>query len=158
MDTNGIQEIIRRYRKPVIVAVGAMGAVLMLGVVGASYAVYKTATFATEKVRTLQPGVAESASQLPAQASSFVEGVVLNVASGWLQQGAAGGELAQLRSGLSCFDALGGPSPAEVVGYVQRTITDTALTAQLQDLSKSLSSDETTANGPAACASWLLNG
>lgn len=158
MDSKNIEETIRRYRKPIVVAIGTMSAVLMLGVVGAGYAVYKTATFATEKVRNLQPAVAESASQLPAQASSSLEGFVLSVASGWLQQGAASGEVAKVKSGLSCFDALGGPSPTEIVGYVQRTVTDTALASRLQDLSKSLSVGETTAKGPAACASWLLNG
>ncbi|MCX6110620.1 MAG: hypothetical protein NTZ90_13570 [Proteobacteria bacterium] len=154
MDSNNVQEIIRRYRKPVIVAVGAMGAVLMLGVVGTGYAVYKTASFAADKLKSLEPGVSE----LPAQASGFVEGVVLNVASGWLQQGAASGKVAKVKNGLSCFDALGGPSPTEIVGYVQRTITDATLTTQLQDLNKSLSGSTTTANGPAACTSWLLNG
>jgi hypothetical protein len=152
------QEMFRRYRKPLLISIAVLAVTLTLGIVGAVYAVYKAASYANEKLQTWEPSVTESATKVPAQALGVVEQIVLNVASQWLQQGAASGEVARVMTGLSCFDALGGPSPTAIVGYVEGKVADTALKAQLQEISKNLESNETGPTGPAACASWLLNG
>ncbi len=158
LNTVYVRRVLSRYRKPVVVAGLATAAMLALAIVGAGYATYSTASFATDKLKTWQPGVAQTAAMLPAQASGFVEGVVLDVASGWLQQAAGLSDMTQVKSGLSCFDALGGPSPTEIVGHVQRTVTDPKLAAQLKDLTTSFGISGATVSGPAACASWILNG
>ncbi len=152
-----IMQIVRRYRRPIIIAMMTLSTIILLGIVGASYAVYKVASFSTDKLKTLQPEITETVSDLPAKASGFLEESVLILASAWLQQQAVSVEVTQVKLGLSCFDALGGPSPTQIVSHVQRTVTDTALIKQLQDLAQSLGSAGPASKGPAACTNWILN-
>jgi hypothetical protein len=76
----------------------------------------------------------------------------------WLQQSLAEQETAQLKEGLSCFDALGGPTPIEVVDYVKTKVSDARVTRELDVLAQTLRGSDNSNNGPAACASWMLNG
>jgi hypothetical protein len=152
-----IHKFVSRYRKQLIIGATVLTTTLVIAVVGAGYAVYKIASFGGEKLKTLQPGVTETVSNLPVKASGFLEESVLLIASGWLQQQAASLEFAQVKLGLSCFDAIGGPSPTRIVEHVQKTVTDSALTRQLQELNEKISNGAASTTGPAACANWLLN-
>lgn len=124
---------------------------------GTGYAVYKIASLGTEKLKTLQPGITETVSNLPQQTTGFLEESVLLLASGWLQQQAASPEFTQVKLGLSCFDALGGPSPTRIVEHVQKSVTDSALSNQLQMINDNISNGAASTTGPAACANWILN-
>lgn len=152
-----IQKFVRRYRKQLIIGATVLTTTLFIAVVGAGYAIYKIASFGGEKLKTLQPGITETVSDLPVQASGVIEESVLFLASGWLQQQAASPEFTQVKLGLSCFDALGGPSPTRIVEHVQKSVTDTTLTRQLQELNEKISNGAASTTGPAACANWLLN-
>jgi hypothetical protein len=152
-----IHNIFSRYRKHIIIGATVLTTTLIVAVVGAGYAVYKIASFGGEKIKTLQPGISETVSDIPVQASGFIEETVLIVASGWLQQQAASPEFTQVKLGLSCFDALGGPSPTRIVEHVQKSVTDSALNRQLQDLNEKIGSGAASTTGPAACANWILN-
>ena len=101
-------------------------------------------------------GLPAEVAELPATAPGFVEGFIVGVASHWLNQGLASAEFASMKDGLACFDAIGGPSPSEMVNYAKSRTTDQAVLAKLKNLSSTLT--PTTSSGPASCAQWILNG
>jgi len=156
-DKIDIHKIVRRYRKPLIIGALVLTTTLFVAVIGTGYAVYKIASVGSEKLKTLQPGITETVSGIPVQTTGFIEESVLLIASGWLQQQAASPEFTQVKLGLSCFDALGGPSPTRIIEHVQKSVTDSAITKQLQVINEQISSGAASSTGPAACANWILN-
>jgi hypothetical protein len=82
---------------------------------------------------------------------------VISVGSLWLQQNLAEQDTAQLKNGLSCFDAIGGPSPVEMVNLVKTKVNDERITKELDSLAQNLQDSGSTNPGPAACANWMLN-
>ncbi len=155
-----LRNLLRRYKKQIIAIAVALTVLATLGVVGAGYVVYKTATFASEKVSSKinewTPKAGEGLNLPTVPPSGFVEQLVTDVASTWLQQGLASQEALRLERGLACFDALGGPSPTEVVAYVKGTVKDPQFAAKLDNLAERLKKPSTT-NGSGACSQWILN-
>jgi hypothetical protein len=158
-DILNVQEILKKYKKTIIVAVLALVSVLVLSVVGIGFAAYKFGLFATDKVKGWQEQATTHVEQASLPTMGFAEGVVLNVASQWLKGSLAGAEVAQMREGLACFDALGGPSPEAIVGFVKANAPDPQMAAALDKLGESLKATSgAQSNGTVACANWLLNG
>lgn len=174
-----LSSLVAKHKKWIIGAVVA--AVLALGVfvVGAGYLVYKTASVTIDKAKswntaqvTTQANQAVSGSVaavsgvvagatagvagLPAAAPGFVEEFIAGLGTHWLNQGLASAEFGSMKVGLACFDAIGGPSPAEMVNYAKSQTTDKAVLAKLNGLSATLT--PSTSSGPASCAQWILSG
>ncbi|MBC7533751.1 MAG: hypothetical protein H7318_19460 [Oligoflexus sp.] len=151
--------LIYRYRKQIMIAGIALATIVILGVVGLGFAVYKTASFTADKVQTWEQGLSKTGDQLtiPKDNQGLIEGFVLNVASEWLQQGLASKEAERVKNGLFCFDAIGGPSPIEIVSHVKKMVTDPHLSTKLEELNSSLSKEPSTATGPTSCANWFLS-
>lgn len=154
-DMNSFRSLIARYRRAILIFGLSFLAVTGLLVVGAGFLVYKTAALATDQVKVWSSEQALPQPRLPEP--GFVEEVVLSVASGWLQQGLADAEVRPIKDGLACFDALGGPSPVDIVAYVETRTQDPELLTHLRGLKQNLASSINSASGPAACASWILN-
>lgn len=155
--------MIGRNKKIVLLGVFSVLLVLSLIIFGIGVVTYKSVQFAAEKIKPLAAsGEQYLTESLPMNESlpnaGFVEGVVLSLANGWLQQGVASSEFAMMRHGLSCFDALGGPSPSEILDYAKSQTTDLKVHTQLRSLEENLLQSSAQATGPSACASWLLRG
>lgn len=155
-EANTLKAIVARYKKVILIGGISVLTIGSLLLVGAGVVIYKSAAFATAEVKAwnIDRKVVEAA---PTAEPGFLEGVVLEVASGWLEQGLAGAELRPIKDGLSCFDALGGPSPAEIIIYVQSRTSDQVVHGQLSGLAERLKASSAPTSGPAACASWILN-
>ena len=137
-----------------------VGGVLLLAIsgvvlVGGGILAYKSVTYTAEKVKTWKTEGELPFATVPER--GFVEEVVLGVASSWLEQGLASTEVRTLKDGLSCFDALGGPSALDIVAYVKSRTADQNLIAQLSGLSEKLEASASPTSGPAACATWITN-
>jgi hypothetical protein len=148
-----------RYKKKIIVIGVTLMALFVLVIGGVGYAVYQSAVFAKESLQTWN----DPQNPLPADANvvlpnrGWMEGFVISVGSLWLQQNLAEQDTAQLKNGLSCFDAIGGPSPVEMVNLVKTKVNDERITKELDSLAKNLQDSGSTNPGPAACATWMLN-
>jgi hypothetical protein len=149
-----------RYKKKIIVIGVSLMALFVLVLGGVGYAVYQSAVFAKEQLQTWNdpknPSPGDVNVVLPNR--GWMEGFVVSVGSLWLEQNLAEQNTAQLKSGLSCFDAIGGPSPLEMVNLVKTKVSDERVTKELDSLAQKLQDPGSTNPGPAACASWMLNG
>lgn len=163
-----MSSMLKRARKPLIIAGVSF---LLLGgllLTGTGYLVYKTAGFAVAALNTQQSGQSsdvasadESAAHgvtSPKAGSSFVREFGSGVASAWLQRGLTEGNISQIRSGLACFDAVGGPSPAAVIALAKQHTADDNIRSQLASLKTQIADQKTLPSGPAACATWMLSG
>lgn len=148
-----------RYKKKIIVIGVSLMALFALVLGGVGYAVYQTAVFAKESLQTWNvpetPKLGDSSVVLPNR--GWMEGFVISVGSLWLQQNLAEEDTAQLKNGLSCFDAIGGPSPLEMVNLVKNKVKDERIAKELDTLTQNLQSSDSGNPGPAACANWMLN-
>lgn len=148
-----------RYKKKIIVIGVSLMAVFALVIGGVGYAVYQSAVFAKEQLQTWNdpqnPSPLDANVVLPNR--GWMEGFVISVGSLWLQQNLAEANTAQLKNGLSCFDAIGGPSPLEMVSLVKTKVNDERITKELDTLTQNLQDSGTGNPGPAACANWMLN-
>lgn len=156
-----------RYKKKIILAALALMALFTLVLGGIGYAVYQTAVVAKDKMQSWNlsnESKTDPQNQTPLDDKvvlpnrGWVEGFVISVGSLWLQQNLAEQNTAQLKNGLSCFDAIGGPSPLEMVNLVKTKVDDARITKELDNLTQSLQDSDPANRGPAACANWMLNG
>ncbi|HET9240012.1 MAG TPA: hypothetical protein VFO10_22310 [Oligoflexus sp.] len=149
-----------RYKKKIIVIGVTLMALFALVIGGVGYAVYQSAVFAKETLQTWNdpqnPSPGDANVVLPNR--GWMEGFVISVGSLWLQQNLAEQDTAQLKNGLSCFDAIGGPSPVEMVNLVKTRVSDARITKELDSLAQNLQDSGPGNPGPAACATWMLNG
>ncbi|HYX37670.1 MAG TPA: hypothetical protein VE954_31600 [Oligoflexus sp.] len=148
-----------RYKKTIIVVGVTLMALVTVVIGGVSYAVYQSAVYAKETFQSWD-GTLEvpGGDKVVLPNRGWVEGFVVSVGSLWLQQNIAEQNTAQLKNGLSCFDAIGGPSPLEMVTFVKSKVNDERLTRELNTLTQSLQDSDPLNRGPAACANWMLNG
>ncbi len=154
-DVHKVINFAGRYKKALVIGGISFLAFMGVLVVGAGVLVYKTAGLATQEIKTWKAENGLPAISLPKP--GFVEGVVLGVASGWLERSLAGPEVQSVKDGLSCFDALGGPSPSDVVTYVEGHTSSQQFRERLTGLKERLATSPATTTGPAACANWILN-
>jgi hypothetical protein len=156
-----------RYKKKIIVIGVTLMALFTLIIGGIGYALYQSAVFAKESFQAWDmpkeiPIDPENQTLLDDKVvlpnRGWVEGFVISVGSLWLQQNLAEQDTAQLKNGLACFDAIGGPSPLEMVSFVKTKVADERITGQLDTLTQSLQESDPSNRGPAACANWMLNG
>ncbi|WP_141731648.1 hypothetical protein [Oligoflexus tunisiensis] len=146
-----------RFKKLILISVLGLLGLFVVTVTGIGYAVYQTAGFAKETLSTWEvPTDLDDKVVLPNR--GWIEDFVISVSSLWLQQSLAEQDTVQLKNGLSCFDAIGGPSPLELVNYVKTRVEDARITEELETLTASLQESDSTERGPAACAVWMLNG
>lgn len=149
-----------RYKKWILIGAAGFMALFVITIGGIGFAVYQSASYVKENLSSLQipddMKVNADLGTLPGK--GWTEDFVISIASMWLQQSLAEQDAAQLKAGLSCFDALGGPTPIEVVGYVKTQVTDVRVTKELDALAGTLQGSDSAHNGAAACASWMLNG
>jgi hypothetical protein len=162
-----VRSVWARYKKTIILVGLSLMALFTLVLGGIGYAVYQTAVFAKDTIQTwdgprdLNP---DRENQTPLDDKvvlpnrGWVEGFVISVGSLWLQQNLAEENTVQLKNGLACFDALGGPSPQEMVSLVKNRIEDERFDRELETLTQSLQDSDPANRGPAACANWMLNG
>ncbi len=155
-----------RYKKKIILAAALLLALFTLVIGGIGYAVYQTAVVAKETFQSWDlPNEIkiDPQNQTPGDAKvvlpnrGWMEGFVISVGSLWLQQNIAEEDTTQLKNGLSCFDAIGGPSPLEMVNLVKNKVGDARIAKELDTLTQSLQDPDPTNRGPAACANWMLN-
>lgn len=156
-----------RYKKKIIVAGVGLTAVFMLVMGGIGYALYQSAVFAKESLQSWnlpQEINIDPQNQIPQDDKvvlpnrGWLEGFVISVGSLWLQQNLAEQDTVQLKNGLACFDAIGGPSPLDMVNLVKTKVDDARITRELDTLTLSLQESDPANRGPAACANWMLNG
>jgi len=149
-----------RYKKWIVIGGVGLMALFVITVGGIGFAVYQSAAYVKESFPSWQvpDEIKINDDKVVLPNKGWAEGFVISVASMWLQQSLAEQETAQLKEGLSCFDALGGPTPIEVVDYVKTKVSDARVTKELDALAKNLQGSDNSNNGPAACASWMLNG
>ncbi len=141
----------RRYVLPV-----ALGAVLLLvaGVSGVIYLTYKTGSYALSQVKTLQVTPSELAAESPSL--GVVEETVMTIANTWVRYQLPSAGLVPLQKGLSCLDAIGGPSPQTMVSYIQTQINDPNLEGKMKRLSDAVTVNAVQGS-PSDCIGWLLN-
>lgn len=156
MDAHKVISFAGRYKKALVIGSVSFIAFMGLLVVGAGVLMYKAAGFATQEVKTWKAENGLPTISLPKP--GFVEGVVMGVASGWLERSLASPEVQSVKDGLSCFAALGGPSPTDVVAYVESHTSDQQFRDRLSGLKQRLATLPGATTGPAACANWMLNG
>ena len=147
-----------RYRKPILISLIGILTTIALGIGALGYLTYQAGIFAKDKVATIQNSVGQAVTKVEIGQGGVVEGVMVNLASAWVQQNLASAETAQFMTGLSCFDALGGPSPTAIINHLKAKTEDTLLLTKLEDLSTRLENIAPQANGSAACANWILSG
>ena len=157
MNAEYILQIISRNRGKLLIAGVLIVVTLVLGVIGVGFAVYKASALATEKAKELQPVAGEVLKQLPERTVGVVEGVVLSFATVWLQQAGGLQDVANVKLGLACFDAIGGPSPKQIVTYAQSSLGGGEVSDGLRKLANELDGSAAE-HGPNACVTWLLNG
>jgi hypothetical protein len=146
-----------RFMKLLLFSVLGLLGLLAVTVTGASYALYQTAGFAKDTISSWEfPPVSLENLEIPDH--GWIESFVISVSSLWLQQSLAEQDTVHLKNGLSCFDAIGGPSPLELVNHVKTKVNDARIAEELETLTASLQDSDSARNGPAACAIWLLNG
>ena len=154
-DSNSLLSVVSRYKKAILIGGISFLAITGLLVFGAGFVIYKTAAFATEKAITWSAPETLVNTELPKP--GFVEGVVLGAASEWLERSITTSEARPIQDGLSCFDALGGPSPVEILTYVKSRTSDPRILGQLGSLEESLNKSVAPPSGAAACASWIFS-
>ena len=163
MDGRHLLNLISRYKKQLIIGAVALSLTFVAGVSLLTFIVYKSFAYSSDKVAAWSEKAGEKIEnlELPADVvsppTSFVETFLLTAASQWLEQGLASEETAQIKNALACFDAVGGPSPQAVVGYLQTQVSEERIVGKLADLSQVLTKEFADA-GPSACANWVLNG
>lgn len=96
------------------VTVVALGAVIGGGVLA-----YKATAFAWDEIQEVEKNTGSQASQWVGERLEFFQDLGFRVAGGWLEQNLPSSELGQIKAGLHCFDAIGGPSPQEVLDHVK---------------------------------------
>lgn len=147
--------ILTRYRKPILfgflvafaIGMGAMG-----------FLVYRTGIFAKAKVSAIQNDVTETVPEVSIHDGGVVERLLIGLASDWVQKNLSSTEAVRFKSGLSCFNALGGPSPRVIINRVKAQVDDVNLLARLNELGTSFDKSAPQVNGSASCASWILSG
>lgn len=171
VDRRELGRIAGRYKKHLIIGGVALVLTFVAGMTLIAFIVYKSFDYTADKVATWSGEAGEKVEQLnlptdvavpnipdiPAPPAGFVEGFMLTVASHWLEQGLASQEAGQIKQGLACIDAVGGPSPQKVVDYLQSRASEEHVVRKLAVLSQALNK-EIGVPGPAACANWVLNG
>jgi hypothetical protein len=162
-----VRSVWARYKKTIVLVGISLMALFTLVLGGIGYAVYQTAVFAKDSFqnwdRTQDISIDPENQRLLDEKvvlpnRGWVEGFMISVGSLWLQQNLAEENTAQLKNGLACFDALGGPSPQEMVSLVKSKVADERLDRELETLTQSLQDSDSANRGPAACANWMLNG
>ncbi len=151
-----IRYVARKHPKLLVVLIGSVFAVLTAGFVGAGLAIHHAVPPILSASASLVPEAVRSMDQASQKASGYVEAFVLSAASDWLVQQAARAEVAHVAQGLSCFDALGGPSPKEVIDHAQSKLSNPSLEIDLRSIRQNLSVATPPRNGAAACAGWLI--
>jgi hypothetical protein len=150
--------VIKRYKKTMAALMVTLASVTVIGAITFTFLAYRAAPVAAAKVQDLKLAVSQKISETQlAQADLTVfENVVLQLASTWLHAGLADPQIARLQRGLTCIDALGGPSPSEAVSYLRGKVQDQKTATQLDQLGENLKNN-TAAPGTSACVNWLLN-
>jgi hypothetical protein len=157
LDKRELLRTLGRYKKHLIFAALAFGILVTTAVVGIGYTVFKVASIASEKVQALEPGTKETAKETLQETAGALEGFVMTIAGLWLEQGLASQDVAQLKQGLSCFDAVGGPSPQTIIEHVKNSIPNNQMEDKLVQLSEKAGIGSIQSTGSTACAQWLLN-
>lgn len=158
LDSSEISLKLIRYRKQILLACFGLLITFAIGIGIVGFLAYQTEVFAKDKVSAIQIDAKNTLFEASVTQVGFVEGFLLNLASGWVQKNLASTETVRFGAGLSCFDALGGPNPKVIIDHVKAQVDDATLLARLNELSASLDKSAPQANGSASCASWILRG
>lgn len=171
----------RGKAKHLWIGLGAFLTVVILGLAVLGYGGYRIALEFNQTLTTwtgnqdpvAEPSLKQSAPSLAqtekenplAQQNSsdrrgFVGEFVTTLSQGWveswLQETLGGAPIAQVQSGLACFDALGGPSADAIIERVRAQIPSDPWKGKLDQLEQAFARG----NGPrgaSACAHWILN-
>ena len=151
--------VIRRYKKTMAALMVTLAIATVIGALTLTFLAYRAAPVAAAKVQDLKSAVSQkiSGTQLAQPDLTVFENVVLQLASTWLHAGLADPQIARLQHGLTCIDALGGPSPSEAVSYLRGKVQDQKTATKLDQLGENLKNNAA-ATGTSSCVNWFLNG
>jgi len=153
-----IKKVLMPYKKPFILVSLAILITAVVGLGAVGLIVYQSGIFVKSKVSSLHADAVETGISDATASRGVVEGLLMNVASSWVQQNLAAAETARFRAGLSCFDALGGPSPENIIAHVKTQVGDARMLTMLDELGASLHKSGSKVQGTASCANWILSG
>jgi hypothetical protein len=153
-----IKLLLMRYKKPLLLSSLAIVITCFVGLGAFGLIVYQSGIFVKDKVSSLPAGVVESNTLDAVAKGGVVESLLMNVASSWVQQNLAAAETARFKSGLYCFDALGGPSPESIIAHIKTKVGDARMLTMLDELGANLHKSEPKAQGTASCANWIFSG
>ncbi len=148
-------DFLKRNKRTLVMASLSLFALFSVGAVGVGYMAVKAIGYTAERVQNSE--VAKVITQVDVPNVGFFEEMVRSVASGWLEQKLNSAELVSFKSGLACFDAVGGPSPQHLVNYMKARISDPHILKKLDEVNSAFVDDKNAPNGPAACANWMFN-
>lgn len=155
----GIRKLFVKYRSAFLVGAFSILLLIFMAASGIGYVAYKmyssisnnTVNMSTSQSVTLP----EWSKQVSSSDGLFAQ-LIYEATHTWIQQQAASGDLHAVQSGLSCVQALGGPSPQDVVSRVDSMIADEAVRGKLQSLVGQLDANSARRGGLASCSEWLL--
>jgi hypothetical protein len=147
-----------RYRKTILFGCLGLLLIFVIGVGAVGFLAHQTGIFAKDKISHLRDQVNESLSTVDVEQTGVVHGLWLNLASGWVKQNLASAETLRFWQGLSCIDAVGGPSPEAIINHVRTQVNDATHLARLDELIVNIEESALKANSSASCASWILSG
>jgi hypothetical protein len=158
---HGLKYLLYRYKKAIIIGGAAMALFLTAATIGIGYFAYKAVTVSAEQVAA----VSKKGTQLLENKNleniappeiGVIGGVMADVAKGWLMQSIQNSEVAQIKVGLSCLDALGAPHPKDMLQLIKNNISGTEWLAKIETLESQLIGSKGP-QGAQACTEWLIN-
>jgi hypothetical protein len=147
-----------RYRRIGITVALITLVIASVGVAILGFAGHQLINLGKNNVTHMVKDMREPASSIDFAENGYLGGVVTSIASGWIHQNLAYGDIEKIRNGLACFDALGGPSPNLVINYVKTKIKDEQLLARLNQVADTLSLNAPNTGGSASCTNWIFSG
>lgn len=155
----GLKRLFYRYKKIIIIGGAAMAALFTAATIGIGYLAYQAVNVSTDQIGVAKQTVtklleSETLETMAPPEMGVIGGVVASVVGNWLVQSS---ELGQVQAGLSCLDALGAPSPKDIVRLVKNNLSGSEWITKIETIEAQINGS----NGPqgaAACTHWLING
>lgn len=146
--------LLTRYKGLVAVVAFGFISLIIAVVIGGGLIVYRAGEYIVQSnfLANTPEAIADNVEKkLPAAQS-----ILLDTTTGIIKTNLVRSELYAALNGLACIDGIGGPSPVEIVDFMQQRITDPAVQEHIANLKAKVASTQAVASGAKACSEWLL--